>query len=366
MNLSSIKSLHVVRGLAALIVVIYHAKFVLWSGGQMYINTRGLHTLPDYMVFGVDMLSSCGKQCVIIFFILSAFVIRHSFIANKYSYGIFYKIRLIRIYLPFLFSLLISGIAFYLSVEFINPSIATAGIREYNTRLLAAYENFSPLSFLKALVFVKHEEYFGFNFAYWSLLHEGIFYLLFPLYLGLKIMYRIILFAVLLTAHLLFFHSDMLYYQLFFLIGLFLYDYYSLAKRNAIIRNSWINLIVLLIMYVILNAIAAQKNEYITDLFMVVYSFFIFDFFLLHKINPARPFFKLGNMSYTLYLNHLSVLLIFYACMTLIYKELIFFNRIFYYSGAILAVGVAIIFYKLIEKPSLKLLEKQKRQRVPV
>ncbi len=359
MNFSSIKSLHVVRGLAALIVVVYHSKFVLWSGGQKYMQTKGFQTIFDYILFAFDMLSSCGKQCVIIFFILSAFVIRHSFVGNRYSYATFYKIRAIRIYLPFLFSLAIAGGALYLSVVLINPGIATDGVREYNTRLLIAYDHFSIVSLLKAFVFVKHGEYFGFNFAYWSLLHEGVFYLLFPLYLNLKMIYRAILFGALLVIHF-FTKLDIAYYQLFFLTGLFLYDYYSMAKRKTIIKNRTLNFIVVIVMFLMLNALATLKSEYATDLFMIVYSFVIFDFFLLQKINPFRIFVKLGNISYTLYLNHLSILLIFYALMTLVTKELVFFDRIYYYSGVLLALGSSIIFYYLIERPSLQILQKQK------
>ena len=151
MNLSSIKSLHVVRGLAALIVVVYHAKFVLWSGGQLYVSTKGLHSAFDYFLFAIDMLSSCGKQCVIIFFILSAFVIKHSFTVNHYSYKTFYKIRLMRIYLPFLFSLLIASVAFYASINYINPAIAADGVREYNTRLNIANDNFTLINAIKTL-----------------------------------------------------------------------------------------------------------------------------------------------------------------------------------------------------------------------
>ncbi|MBK8495671.1 MAG: hypothetical protein IPL50_12105 [Chitinophagaceae bacterium] len=77
--MSNIRYLHIVRGLAALLVVFFHAKYVFWVGGTIYMEEVGLHSFWDYVVFSADMLSSCGKECVIVFFILSAFVIKHSF-----------------------------------------------------------------------------------------------------------------------------------------------------------------------------------------------------------------------------------------------------------------------------------------------
>ena len=159
---------------------------------------------------------------------------------------------------------------------------------------------------------------------------------------------------------------NIVYYQLFFLAGLFLYDYYSKGVRQPVIKNKKLYFVVLLAIYAILNLIATQKNENITDLFAILYSFVIFDFILLQKIKPLGILFKLGNISYTLYLNHLSVLLVFYALITLSTGQLIFFDRIYYYTGIILAVALSILFYKLIEKPSLILLEKQKHRKLSV
>ncbi len=45
--LSNIKYLHIVRGLAAFLVVFYHAKFVFWVGGTIYSKEVGLHSLLD-------------------------------------------------------------------------------------------------------------------------------------------------------------------------------------------------------------------------------------------------------------------------------------------------------------------------------
>ena len=105
----NIKSLHIIRGVAALIVVIYHSKFILWAGGTLWLKNIGFKSLFDYIPFALDMLSSCGAQCVLVFFLLSGFVIYHSFQQSDRSIKHFFWVRILRIYLPFLFSLFILG-----------------------------------------------------------------------------------------------------------------------------------------------------------------------------------------------------------------------------------------------------------------
>jgi peptidoglycan/LPS O-acetylase OafA/YrhL len=138
-QLTHVKFLHSVRGIAALIVVIYHAKFVLWCGGHEYLRkTGGLHTLIDYLLFAGDILSSCGRQSVIIFFILSAFVIKYSFVQNQYSWTVFYKHRFIRIYFPYLLSVVFSIIIIVLAVLYpvFHANITNALLMHIMTCLL--------------------------------------------------------------------------------------------------------------------------------------------------------------------------------------------------------------------------------------
>lgn len=165
----NIKYLHIVRGLAALIVVVFHAKYVFWVGGTVYNKEIGLHGFAGYFLFATDMLSSCGKECVVVFFILSAFVIKHSFSGHHYTWKNFYTIRLIRIYWPFLCSLLFSIVALIVAVRYINPNIYTANFREYNTRLTDSYNGLSVQQVIKTIFFIDKGEYAGFNYAYWSL-----------------------------------------------------------------------------------------------------------------------------------------------------------------------------------------------------
>jgi len=358
--LPNIKYLHIVRGLAALLVVVFHAKYVFWVGGTVYNKEIGLHGISGYLLFGADMLSSCGKECVVVFFILSAFVIKHSFSGHHYTWTNFYKIRLIRIYWPFLCSLVLSIAVLIICVKYINPQIYTTTLREYNGRLCDAYDQLSVGQVIKTIFFIDKGEYAGFNYAYWSLGHELIFYLLFPLYNKLK-GYTTIIAAVVLAALFLITGWSVFYYQIFFVAGLMLYQYFFNYSKGAVVKNKVLYLAVLAAFFVAVNASNKMVSEKCSDMVTLVFSFFIFDYILYFIKNKNKWLMKLGDISYSLYLNHLTILLFSYALITLYTGKLVFYSRLPYYSGVIIAVLITIPLYLLMEKPSVAYLKKLRK-----
>ncbi|MFZ1369259.1 MAG: hypothetical protein WAR78_02690, partial [Ferruginibacter sp.] len=70
---------------------------------------------------------------------------------------------------------------------------------------------------------------------------------------------------------------------------------------------------------------------------------------------------KLGDISYSLYLNHLPLLLLSYSVITLYAGQLVFYSRIPYYSGVIIAVLITIPIYLVSEKPSVAYLKKLRK-----
>ncbi len=359
-GLSNIRILHIVRGLAALLVVFFHAKYVFWVGGKIYTDEVGLHSVWDYLLFAFDMLSSCGKECVIVFFILSAFVIRHTAERYNHQWIEFYKIRIIRIYLPFLFSLLFSVIILFVCIRFINPAINTNSFRDYNTRLFNVYNEFSVGQLLRTIIFFEKGEFAGANYAYWSLGHELIFYFLFPVYFLLKRKAMLIVFVIMAVLFLLT-SVHVFYYQLFFLSGFFLYDYFKNYAVKPVIKNRIIYGFLLALFFVAVNLSNKMVSEKFSDMVTVVYSFFIFDYMLyfVHKKNSLLM--KLGDISYTLYLNHLPLLLLGYSLLTLYTGQLVFYSRIPYYSGVLFALLLAFPLYYIAEKPSIAVLKKLKK-----
>ena len=359
--LPNIKFLHVVRGVAALIVVFFHAKYVYWVGGKIYVQEIGLHTVKDYFLFSVDMLSSCGKECVIIFFVLSAFVIKYSHAdIQKNNLLSFYKTRLLRIYLPFLFSLFFSVIVLIVCIRFINQDIYTNNLREYNSRLFAAYNELSVKQVFKTILFIENGEFAGANYAYWSLGHELIFYFLFPFY---NLMRRDIKFyvGILFTVLFLLTKSSLFYYQVFFICGLILYDYFTTISKRPLIKSKPLNIGLLVIFFIAVNITNRMISETASDIVTLLYSFFIFDYILYFIKNKNTIGMRLGNISYTLYLNHLPLLLLLYSLITLQTGKLVFYNRGPYYAGVVFAVLLAVPLYYLIEKQSVKLIRRLKK-----
>jgi peptidoglycan/LPS O-acetylase OafA/YrhL len=358
--LPNIKYLHIVRGLAAFLVVFFHAKFVFWVGGTIYNKEVGLHSVWDYALFSIDMLSSCGKECVVVFFILSAFVIKHSFANHNYSWANFYKIRLIRIYWPFLCSMVFAIVVLVICVNYINPKIYIDNFREYNTRLSSAYNNLSLVQIIRSVFFIDKGEYAGFNYAYWSLAHELIFYLFFPVY-NILGKYAKFLAAGLLAALFLLTGSIIFYYQIFFVAGLILHDYFLNFSKAPLIKSKTLYLTVLALFFIAVNVSNKMVSEKFSDMVTLAYSFLIFDYVLHYIQNKNKLLMKLGDISYTLYLNHLPLLMLVYAFITSYTGKLVFYSRIPYYSGVVIAVLLAIPLYFITEKPSVAYLKKLRR-----
>lgn len=110
LNKEKFKLLHSIRGFAALMVVIGHAKFPFWCGGTEYVKKFPQQdwNFFDKLVFGLDMFSSNPALMVIVFFVLSGFFIAYSFENNKWKIRHFYTNRAIRIYIPYIASIILT------------------------------------------------------------------------------------------------------------------------------------------------------------------------------------------------------------------------------------------------------------------
>lgn len=353
----NIHSLHIIRGLAALVVVIYHAKFILWAGGSLWLQQHGFHSLMDYILFGMDMLSSCGEQCVLIFFLLSGFVIYHSFQHSDRSVKHFFIIRGLRIYIPYLVSMVLSVVVLVVVVK-MNNGIAVAGVREYNTRLLTAYNETGIANIIRSIFFVKGNEYAGFNFVYWSLLHEAIFYMVFPVYFYAGKKGRGICLLINVAAYLLT-QQPVFYFQLFFLAGMFLYDYYE-QGRTLFLRSKALYLPLIAVLYIATNLLTKLPVQHIANMAALLLAVVSFDYLLTGR-QHNKLFTRLADISFSLYLNHLWVLLICYAVAVRYFNELVIYQRWPYYVSVLITLPVAGLLYRLVEKRSLTLIAAVKK-----
>lgn len=146
-----IKQLDAVRGFAALYVVLHHLQ-----KSSPFIDSP----LVTYLL-------SFGQEAVIVFFILSGFVIYLSSYKKKLSFQDYFYKRFFRIYPPFLIAILVSVL-----VSYSNGNLSS---------------NFSAMELLGNLLMLQDgaskpgvavDNFLG-NYSLWSLSYEWWFYILF-------------------------------------------------------------------------------------------------------------------------------------------------------------------------------------------
>lgn len=378
-NKEQFKLLHSIRGLAALIVVIAHAKFPFWCGGQEYVAKYPLSNwnIFDYLVFAIDMFTSNATVMVIIFFVLSGFFIAHSFETNAWKKRHFYVNRTIRIYIPYIGSLILTVILFKLAT-LINPELfISTSPREYNQDLVIAYENFNLKSFLWSLLFIADPMYIGYNYPYWSLLIEAMFYIIAPFFIKRPKLFLIITSFLFLTEIIVpnsiskiinigMLSKFLTTFSIFFAMGYFCY--YLIFKYKIQNKVKKINVMYFNITAIVLFASAMfggffvdSKYTYLVGgLFTVVtiYRMIVYPM----KITIFNKYFiSMGKISYSMYLIHVPIFILLYSLLVKFTGVEVFYTRI-YWFGVVIAVGISYLFYYAVEHQSLKLIKKFKEK----
>ncbi len=183
----NIRFLDGLRGIAAFIVLVGHARLLLWEGFSAgYKNHSEAYSLSDKIFMYAFSIFRYGHEMVVLFFILSGFVIHLRF-SNREKRGVmnlktFWYRRLKRLYPPLVFTLLLA---------FILDSIGKSyGWSVYFQQ--TPYENINrdifsvtdPTTLLGNLFFLMtvYVPPFGTTIVTWSLMYEWWFYVLYPLF----------------------------------------------------------------------------------------------------------------------------------------------------------------------------------------
>jgi peptidoglycan/LPS O-acetylase OafA/YrhL len=348
-----VAQLHLIRAIAAIGVVLTHAKFVLWSGGEAYVARFPIQkwTLVEYPLFFSDLVSSLGPPRVYLFFILSGFFLQYS-IRREFSLLSYLRKRFLRLYPAFIAATLLAGMVLYVSVTYLNSTISTEGIREYNSRLAGAYHELTVTSLLHSLSFTNAGEYYGMNPQYWSLKHEVVFCLLFPIYNLFSIRSQFGLLGLCL-AFALTTGNYIAYCQLFFLVGMLLYKGFERGLRVPVVLPVWLYGAAFIGLYLGVYLLGKLGHVYFTDLLTVVLAFLALEFLLTRTIRVPRVVVWFSEVSYSVYLNHMWVLLLYYAVLSRLSGDLVFYSRWQYYTGAFLSIIFSLPVYYIIEKPTL-------------
>lgn len=176
------------RGFAALYVMMFHARWLLWEGFVSgYLQHPDAYPLPAKVVVYLFLAFSYGSQMVLLFFVLSGFVIhlpqalrRAEGSANTaFRWRTYFKRRALRIYPPLLFALALTFV--------VDRAGMAAGFPVY-FEPTALNLDFRPAHDLGTLVgnltftMTVYVQPFGTNGPLWSLMFEWWFYMLYPLF----------------------------------------------------------------------------------------------------------------------------------------------------------------------------------------
>ncbi|MGI6320709.1 MAG: acyltransferase family protein [Bacteroidales bacterium] len=365
--------LHSIRGFAALIVVIAHVKFPFWSGGVEYLKhfPRSEWNLWDYFLFGIDMFTSNATVMVIIFFVLSGFFIAYSFENNKWTVKQFYTNRLIRIYTPYIASMILAVVLFKLAM-YINPDLFNSvNPRQYNQDIIRASQNLNTKNFLYSLFFIPNPQYIAYNYPYWSLLVEAMFYIIAPFFIKKSKTFLFITFSFFIlgrffdltaipfmpryVANFLTIHS--IYFAMGYFMFWLLFDYKIQEKIKRI--NVWcFNLLAAAILLSSLYGgffLPTNISYLLGGMFasVMIYRMIVYP---VRITFISRFFISMGKISYTMYLIHVPIFIFLYSILVKFSGQEVFFSRI-YWIPAIIAVLVSYPFYWLVEHQSLKLIK---------
>lgn len=175
------------RGLAALYVLIYHARELLFEGFHVGGQPTDLSPLNRLLAYALIPFG-LGHQSVIFFFVLSGFVI-HLRYARKlqqdplnasFDWQAYTWRRIRRLVPPLLFAIFLTTLADALAVSQHYAFHLRTSL--YPTINDVTYVNFNPIQNTINLLFGAHLQTWGSNNPLWSLRLEWWFYMLYPVF----------------------------------------------------------------------------------------------------------------------------------------------------------------------------------------
>jgi peptidoglycan/LPS O-acetylase OafA/YrhL len=174
-----IKSLDSIRGIAAAVVLLHHC-WKLEENDHVSL-TQSLHSIIGTLAYFVTKVQESGRAAVLIFFVLSGFVLARSLAGKAVPYGQYVVRRFARIYPAFFFSVTVS-----LLLHLLIAPREMAYTSEWASDI--SHPPISPFIYIKHLLMLGVGESMQLNGVMWSLVHEMRISLLFPvlLWLGLR------------------------------------------------------------------------------------------------------------------------------------------------------------------------------------
>lgn len=342
------------RGIAAFSVFLFHIFMVLpdsWREGTVW---NILNLTPLHLFF-------TGKQHVILFFVLSGFVLSLVFFSGKKVFYLPFMLkRVIRLYIPYIVAITFA----ILLCAFLSKGGITALGGLFNTSWV---EPLNKSIIINHIAFIGNYNIYAINVVIWTLIHELRISLIIPLLVLLSIRFgwkTNVAIGILLAVigggiHLIiqdpyqpFYKS--LFYILMFIVGILL-SKYSLSltsKYKSLARNQKIALLIFgIVIYIYSDFVSIPiLTDWVTTLGVAILLIIAISSTSISRILLWRPFQFIGSISYSLYLFHFPILI---SLLYLLYGKLPLLVII------LLSIGTTLIISKLawvfVENPSIKL-----------
>ncbi|PEK23090.1 acyltransferase family protein [Bacillus wiedmannii] len=348
-----IKELDSIRGLAALTVVFGHFCLMLPS-------------LPNSIKFSPLRFLWAGGEAVIVFYVLSGFVLSMALYHSKTNYWGYLIKRFVRIYIPYYFWIIVTFVLFILF-----SSYEVVGLRDW------FYDRWqgsiTKLDILNHFVLLNNFFTENYNPVIWSLAQEIRISIVFPLLFLLfyKLNWkRMVLFALSFSFISVFLnmlhigkaegfyngYADTLHFTSMFMVGMLLFKYqekliYSYRNMKKFKKGFLIALGIILYLYsILIYGFSRNDITFLLKDWGVVMGVSIFIIMAMSNLKVKaflnkNVFVYLGEISYSIYLCHFPIMMVLFK---LLYTKI----PIFFLLTLCIAMTLffSIISYHLIEK----------------
>lgn len=348
------------RGIAALYVVINHARGNMLIGGAELSQSTSIEnwTLLTKLYYGFLQLTSLGSEFVILFFVLSGFSIAHS-LSGKKELSKFYARRFVRLYWPYILALFWAYGIYTL--------IQSCPIFQLEESVFS-----TKGAILKNSIYIPAGDLIP---QFWSLTYEVLFYILAPLILlnQKSIRFSAIIFISLFILRFFLPESAVIEtyilpkfifnYGFYFIIGILVYRHYNSSRIFNVFRSKKKLIFGTIILFPLMVVIKFKLGDYnpVTPILSCILSIFLLLNFLEYNIQKSWLT-ALGRMSYTLYITHFAS--IFLTLFFLYSLDIISVQQtdLWYVwpIGVITSILFAIPLYLIGEKPTKVLLKKMR------
>jgi peptidoglycan/LPS O-acetylase OafA/YrhL len=361
--------LDALRGLAALFVVINHYLMIYPSFSEYSYDRNSSFLLFMVKESPLRLLFSSGNESVVLFFVLSGFVLALPFYGpSSFRYQNYLVRRICRIYLPYLFAVCL---AILCKIVF-----SAGGISELSKWFNNSWiTNESPSLLIQHLLLIGTFNTDAYDNVIWSLVHEMRISLIFPLLMilllrvdGKKIMMLMFFLFVSSSALLVLNEADLsptnyilsYHYLLLFAAGA------VTAKYKEFLINFYLKISIFKKVIIVLVGFTCYLSEGIMGNYAITNNFLCRNlvvmagsclFIIIALASPAasrvlrtQVLTFLGKVSYSLYLTHLIVL---FSITYLLHGVWPYWSILS--ICLLLSMVLASMVYRFIEKPSSKL-----------